>query len=289
MAADFGPFSSTVGIAGSLVAAVGALALSWRGRAKWEPDEEDVSRGAQKVAGLVSVIGVGVLWALYHDATSPHETPLLALSFSAAGVTVGALLIYGMLIAALTYDALKPRRRKIIGGFVLTPFAKKALSDLETTGKPATMQEIFASNGYEPDKVWNRVSRAAAKQTFAAAYILLSVSGTLGIASVALFASASMRADPVPETLETPECGSQGCWFVAASFKQEDHQEANRWLADLKSKEFKIRAISPTGKGIFLECGPFETAADRDKEVERYKVFFPKVTPFITNNPDKPW
>ena len=144
MATDSGPYSLMVAGGGSLIAAASSLALSWRGRAKWEPDEQDVPRGAQKVGVLLTAIGVGILWSQYHDLHGAKGSSLLGVTLITAAGTVVGLLVYGVLVGALTYDILKPKRRKIIGGFALTPYAKKLLYDVESTAKAETVQHVLA-------------------------------------------------------------------------------------------------------------------------------------------------
>jgi hypothetical protein len=55
-------FDQIVADAGALIAAAGAILVSWKGRARWEPWEEDVPKGPQQVAGLVTAVAIGVLW-----------------------------------------------------------------------------------------------------------------------------------------------------------------------------------------------------------------------------------
>jgi hypothetical protein len=73
--ADYGPVGNLVATAGTLVAVVGALALAWRGRGRWEPSEEDISTGPQRVAGLVAVAGLVLLWVRYHNSPDAAGLP----------------------------------------------------------------------------------------------------------------------------------------------------------------------------------------------------------------------
>lgn len=185
-ATDYGPFTNLVRDAGSIVAAVAAIGLTWRGRAKWEPSEEDVAEGPQKVGGVVSVALVTVVWATFRtDPSSPVLKVLLVIAAAAAFVL---LLVYGWLIAVYTFnsveidDAGKAHTTKIIGSWKLTPQAKAAI-DL-----PTTAQDTFAGMGYDPDKVWPRGSRALTKSLFVTSYIGLVVSGTFAIAASSIIA-----------------------------------------------------------------------------------------------------
>jgi hypothetical protein len=41
--------------------------MGFRGRAKWEPSEEDVSAGPQKVAALITAVGIVIIWVRIND------------------------------------------------------------------------------------------------------------------------------------------------------------------------------------------------------------------------------
>ncbi len=194
MPQDFGPLAGLVGTVGSIIAAVGAIALTWRGRSRWEPSETDVASGPQRVGGLVNAVLIAVLWVLTRPAGSPPALPALAVAL--AIVTVAALLAYGFVTATQTYEDAK-RRRKVIGGFQLTREAKR-----EIRKQKLTVQQYFSGVAYDPDEVWPRSSRALAKLAFVLLYLLLVVSGTVAVAAAAILIE--KQAGPPPTATPTP-------------------------------------------------------------------------------------
>jgi hypothetical protein len=181
---DFGPLRNLVGTVGSIVAAGAAIGLAWRGRTKWEPSEEDISKGPQKVGGLVAAVMIVLIWSRIND--RDHIGLLVRLAVGLALVSVVTLLLYGFLVAMQTYyvlQALKadePIKRNIIGGFWLTDEAKKS-----QRRKKVTTQALLAGAAYDPDVLWSRASRGLAKMFFVLCYLGLTVSGTLALTCAA--------------------------------------------------------------------------------------------------------
>jgi len=182
---DYGPLTNLVGTAGSIVAAGAAIALAWRGRTKWEPSEEDISRGPQKVGGLVAAVLIVLVWALLND--SAHFALLVRFAIGLASLCVLSLLIYGFLVATQTYYivfAPKPNetaKKNIIAGFWLTNEARKSRRK-----NKVTTQVLLAGAAYDPDVLWSRASRALAKMFFTLFYLGLTVSGTLALTCAAI-------------------------------------------------------------------------------------------------------
>lgn len=182
---DYGIFAGLVATAGTLLSATAALILTWKRRARWEPSEEDIPKGAQRTGGLVIavVIGIAYFWLRGQESA----LPLTKLSLVSAGIAFVALLLYSILVGVFTYEQVfspSPniaRRRKIIGGFRLTQAARTAVRT-----RNITVQEALAGAAYDLDKVWSRISRALAKATFLLSYILLVAGGTLALAFVSL-------------------------------------------------------------------------------------------------------
>jgi hypothetical protein len=188
---EYGVLTDLVSGAGSLIAVAGALALGWRGRIKkWEPSEEDIDRGPQKVGSLVVVIAIAILWT---QTRNPSFLPFLNnLAFSLVATTVVALIVYGILVGVFTCDKKsaaggKLETKRIIGGFWLTRQAKHTLARKEMEDPPVflTKQELLFGAGYDPDKVWSRFSRAL-KAAFVIAYLALTASGTIALACASI-------------------------------------------------------------------------------------------------------
>lgn len=184
--AKYGALAPLVSSVGSLVAAAAAIGLAWRGRARWEPSEEDVAAGPQRVGGLVAAIAIALLWATANDSGS--DPLLVGLAIALTTVAVLALLAYSYVISTQTYEVVvvqsrnaDPKTQKIIGGFALTPNAKKVAAE-----RTVTTQEILRGSQYDVDRIWTRPSRAFAKLVFVACYLALTVSGTVAIACAAM-------------------------------------------------------------------------------------------------------
>lgn len=190
---EYGPLSDIVLYAGYITAAVAAVSLAWRGRRSWEPAEEDVSKGPQKVGALVAGVWIVLLWVTYQDDRGAKE--LRNLTVVLAILTVLALLAYGFLISTLTYEKIvamsgNPVRTKIVGGFRLTEGAKKRLTD----DPDLTIQKLLKGSAYDPLRVWTNNSRALAKLSFVVAYLALTIFGTVALAGSAIILSSAVAA-----------------------------------------------------------------------------------------------
>ncbi|SRR5579884_152392 len=181
----YGALWPLVRTAGCLMAAVGAIALAWRGRTDWEPSEQDIPQGPDKVAALVTAVLIAIIYVTMSNSTFRRRLIRLALLF-ASGCVV-ALLVYGFLVGTQTYDrkvVIPPNQiasEKIIGGFWLT---SEAIESQEKYHK--TTQELLAGAGYDPDIIWSRPSRSLAKLCFTVSYICLTVCGSLALASASV-------------------------------------------------------------------------------------------------------
>lgn len=185
---DTGVLQPLVRVVGWFFCAVAAIALTWRGRApKWEPAEEDLSGAPAKVAGLICVVVLAVMWVRLGSAGHSQTLVVLAGSFAAACLL--AVIVYGILIGTHVYnrevslEAEKSTHRKIIGGLWLRRGPKQELKRHEAY----TIQKMLSKAGYDPDVLWSRTSRSLAKTLFALAYITLTVCGTLAVAAIGIF------------------------------------------------------------------------------------------------------
>jgi hypothetical protein len=174
------------------MAAAGAITLAWKGRAAWEPSEQDISRGPQKVSGLLAAVAVAVLWASAAPVDPASKQFLIRTALTCGALSLVFLSVYGFLVSSLTFNLVtarngKPIDLKVIGGFLLTPKARRAIEREQTN-----TQKYFEGTAYDMDEVWTRPSRAFAKQTFVLAYVGLIVCGTLALAAAALLLSAAV-------------------------------------------------------------------------------------------------
>ena len=192
---EFGPLTGLVGTVGSIFAAGVAIALTWRGRARWEPSETDIAKGPERVGGLVTAVLIVILFVVTRPQGSVGLLPVLAILLLV--VCVASLLAYSYITGTNTYDDAK-RDRKIIGGFKLTPRAKR-----EMRARKLTEQRFFGTVDFDPDEVWPRSSRSLAKLVFVALYLLLVVSGTVAIAAAAILIEKQGTA-PAPTASPNP-------------------------------------------------------------------------------------
>jgi ABC-type uncharacterized transport system substrate-binding protein len=203
MTSDYGIFTDLVKGAGFLVSATTAIGLTWRGRARWEPSEEDIPRGPQKVAGLASAVALAFLWSFYAD--SSHLPGLKLISTWSVGSCILGLIIYGYLISVQTYygphalsgpGVTDSPRRKIIGGLWLLPGPRRLA---RRTANPITTQEQLDNSDHNPDKIWSRPSRGLAKTTFVVFYLVLTVAGTVALTSASMLIIYKDQSTPPPK------------------------------------------------------------------------------------------
>jgi hypothetical protein len=180
-ASDHGVLTGVVQGVGWLVSATAAILMLWRRRANWEPSEQDVPRGAERVAGLVTAIVLAVVFTQLNGVQ--HTGQLIRLAMWLGGAAVLAFLTYSFLTSVYTFTReYSPapnvrKEEKIIGGFALTPDAQ-----IQKEKRRLPVQDLLRGAGNDPDRIWTRTSRAFAKQVFVAAYILLIACGTIALA-----------------------------------------------------------------------------------------------------------
>lgn len=213
MATDYGVFSTIVPTAASIIAATAAIAVSFKGRAKWEPVQEDIPDGGQRIAGLLSALTIALLWYWFSFGGNGNAETLttIAACFGVAALT--SLVIYGLLVGIYVYERVEavdenPEHavtKKIIGGFCLEAEAKKM-----RTEHKLTIQDLLAGSKYNVDKIWTRPCRAFAKVAFQLSYIGLVYFGTTALAAAAIVISGASA----PETQKLS--GTLDAWIKEA-------------------------------------------------------------------------
>jgi hypothetical protein len=181
VAADYGPLTDVVATAGAVAAAGGAIAFSWKGRASWEPSEQDVQAGAQKVGGLIASVLIALMWASWRN--GKHIGTLETTALVLLALTLIFLLIYGYLVGVQTYTVQRHdgTTEHIIGGFWLTSEAKKSRAKHNVT-----IQELLEGAAYDVNKLWSPPSRQLAKSSFVLGYLGLTICGTVALAAAAI-------------------------------------------------------------------------------------------------------
>src|SRR5215471_20653937 len=98
---NYGSLTGLVTTAGTLMSAALALGLTWKRRARWEPSEEDIPKGSQRVAGLLTAVATAIIWTQF---ATPSGIPVLTRVAISCGIaSVVFLLLYGYLVSAQTY------------------------------------------------------------------------------------------------------------------------------------------------------------------------------------------
>jgi len=182
---DYGTLAPLVKAAGWLASSAAAITFTWKRRVKLEPSEEDVPNGSRRIAGLLSAVSVGYIYAQLStsDAIPALGRVLLVSSLTALAV----FLVYLYLIGAKTYDVVyatgvnTSEKRRVIGGFRFLDSAKQVMAK-----RGINPQQCLEGRRYDPDKVWTKESRALAKVAFTLCYILLIVSGTCALSCAAI-------------------------------------------------------------------------------------------------------
>src|SRR5258708_24353753 len=98
---EYGSLAPLVKVVGWLVSATAAILFSWKKNSDWEPVEQDLSKGAKGVGGVLTAIVIAVVWTQWAD--KPHEQTILSLTVWLGAATLLFLLLYGTLIAMLTF------------------------------------------------------------------------------------------------------------------------------------------------------------------------------------------
>lgn len=299
MSTNYGVFAEFIPTIGATVAAAGAIWLSFKGRARWEPAEEDVPALAQRSGILLAAVSITMVW--YVGTTNPGYVVPMSVPF--AVLTVLFSLLYGYLVGWLTYSkevALNRNQtvtRKIIGGFRLTPRAEA----LARQGK--SISDIFSGLAYKEDDVWVRESRAAAKAAFSLVYIALVAASTSTLTSTAILISQRdaigggggletrmnqwlQEAEkareartvgsisPFPTSFMSARSGFETAWQNSSLpvRKQLDQTKVAKALSYVNRTYRLQEADSPTQRNALFWCDiairHFEEIQDRDKLVE---------------------
>lgn len=187
---DYGVLANIVGTVTSLAAAGGAITLAFTKRAKWQPPEEAVPKAVSRVAGLVTMVGVALLYAF---STTLGVGWLAAITVGGLALTVGALSVaITTNIKHACYwpeDPIEANRH--LGGDVLTGEASRIARE-----RGLKLQQLFADAQGDKDLVWTRDSQAAVHIRSTLSYILLIGAGACSLAAAGMLVAAAAPATP---------------------------------------------------------------------------------------------
>jgi hypothetical protein len=184
---EYGALGGIVAVAGSVMAAGGAITLAFKGRARWEPIEEDVPKAPAKIAGLATAVCIVLIFIAARKNPDTAWLGPLCLGFLVTALV--GIFGYIWLVQVNTFTAQlatgrrKVASQKVIGGLWLT---RQARAVLHQPDEPKTVQMIFAGSAYNKDLVWPRPSQAVAKLLFLISFLALQVFGSLSLASAAI-------------------------------------------------------------------------------------------------------
>jgi len=208
IATDYGVFGPLVSTAGTIIAMGTALTLGFKGRAKWEPVEEDVPSAPQKVASLVAALMCVVILVRWNDIQ--YRDRLTHIVIDCSITLIASLLVYGFLKGVIYTAVLKrngspanskaPKEIKVIGGLWLKTTARNRKDTFESPQEPGqppprilTVQRMFGLSGYHKDELWSRPSQQLASMLFTIGYLGLMIAGTVGLGSAAILAGAAIK------------------------------------------------------------------------------------------------
>ncbi len=192
----FGPFARIVTTSAQILAATLALLLIGAGRNLWAPPGQGLQDFAPRIAGLLSVVAVLILYVVSRDAES-------TLSFlQVATWTAGALILTGagyiVAFQLLTFRC-PGEKTTFVRGFRLDPEAKRVLDNDQgppplpevrrITGniRPTDACDYFCkADRTKPEFVWTKGSHVAAQLLLTFLYIPLAVSIIVLLAASAL-------------------------------------------------------------------------------------------------------
>lgn len=184
---DYGVFAQAVAAGGALIAAVTAFTLTWKGRAAWEPVEQDVPKTAQKFAGLITAIAVALLWHGFQRQQTITTSSIKEIAVLCATGAIASLVVYLLVVGLYIYErevATSPtswRVEKVIGGLWLEKSARDWIKK-----ENSTVQRAFKAAQYEFERIWPRPARTMAKILFQLSYISLISFGTIALAAASL-------------------------------------------------------------------------------------------------------
>jgi hypothetical protein len=190
---DFGVFAFLVAIVSSLAAAAGAIRLAFMKRTKWQPPEEAVAKGTSRLASLMTMVFIALLFTF---GARIGLVPLAVITVSCFLIAVIALMMTINTNTKYSYfypDPGNEANRKL-GGSVLTPEAAKIKENHNQTE-----QEMFEDVKGAKDKIWTRGSQSSVNIRSVISFIALIGFGSCSLAAAGmLVAVATSSAPAVP-------------------------------------------------------------------------------------------
>jgi hypothetical protein len=193
---DYGVFADIVGVVLTGASAVATIAVTWRGKIeRWQPPQEVLPQGARNVATVLSFIGIALCW-LNVDSTNWKLSQLWGVALAIALVVFFAAYyaVFDWRCFTLVEPGkkAKPVKRKIVGGFWLTPQARS----LVVRGK--SEKALLYESAGNIEGIWPRASLTVARTTLALLFIGVMTTGTVGMTAWGAIVVAKAKAAPAP-------------------------------------------------------------------------------------------
>jgi hypothetical protein len=249
--ANYGPFAQIVSYATGGLAAIGSITFAWKRRAHWEPAEEDVPTGGQKVAAVLALVA---LVYVYTTITAGNVQRFVNATIFLGVSLLIALLVYIFLISTCTYVG--KGSKKIIGGLWTTSFAKSELDSI----RGETIQDLLGRNQFEKDRIWPRPAQATARILFMLAYIGMIFCGTVAVTLAAqiVLAKATQPAsshEPIPVAPLVGSTAIAGSVRLRWMFPSQAQVQALRYQVETETNGYP-REIVETRQNVSVRLEP---------------------------------
>lgn len=171
----------------TLIAAAAAIGEGFRPRSGWEPCEQELPTILQKIASLISTVGIAILFYIFAKADQEQSNNLIHVALEFLGVCITSFLVYIVLHSTCMFES--SDSKKLIGGFRFTENAR----DLKAQGY--SRGEILKKCAYNKEHIWTPASCIVSKLLFVIAYLSLVSSGALALATSGFLVSTSKKID----------------------------------------------------------------------------------------------
>jgi hypothetical protein len=175
---DYGVFAQIVGIAGSLASAAAAIRLAFMKRSKWQPPEEAVPAGASRLAALVAMVFIALLY-VFGARLGDVRLGIITVILLAIAILSLVIAIRTNIVNSYYYPNNDEASRKL-GGTTLTD---EAAQIRQTRG--LTVQQLFTDAHGDKDLVWTKSSQATVSIMSTLSFIGLIGFGTCTLAAAA--------------------------------------------------------------------------------------------------------
>lgn len=174
----------------ALLSMITAIYGGFRGRAKWEPHAQDIPKGSQRIAALISCVIISMI--LYFLRKEPSSLLVAAIMVvCGAGAFLG-FQDYLKITSGITYDMIRivdgeKMAIKVLGAEEkhLTAAAQEYLRD----HPGETPQALVNGCGGDLNAVWHQAARSQIRSRYERDYIFLASGGTIALACAGVLLS----------------------------------------------------------------------------------------------------